>query len=154
MPPPAKSSRLTHRADAWTSVTARSDSGHGQPLLAQRRKSTRALIEGYGCELLYLPHYTRRTSNGMSTSETETPRDSYDGERTKSEGTRTISTQHSITADSDLSDRYSRLCVLDTENSEVMKRAESPGIRRLSRGALWARSRCPWPSRRAPTRRG
>ena len=58
MPPPAKSSRPTHRADARTSVTAGSDSGHGQPFLAQKRKGTRALIEERGCKLLYLPPYS------------------------------------------------------------------------------------------------
>jgi len=44
----------------------------------------REIIEERGCELIYLPPYSLRTSNGMRRSETETPRDSYDGERTES----------------------------------------------------------------------
>jgi hypothetical protein len=56
------------------------------------------MIEQRSCELLYLPAYSLRISNGMRRSETDTPRDSYDGERAESEGRRIMSTQHNFTA--------------------------------------------------------
>ena len=52
-----QSLRNLYRAAARTCVTAGSDSGHGQPLLAQSER-VHELIEERGCELLYLPPYS------------------------------------------------------------------------------------------------
>jgi hypothetical protein len=93
-------------------------------LSSHKGSRVRELIEERGCTLLYLPPYSPDLTWDEKVRDRETPHDFYDGERTESEGRRTMSTQHNFTAGIDLGDRYSHLCLLDVENGEVIE--ESP----------------------------